>query len=232
MLDLIDLQERNPAMTAQPQQQPRRRQAAPGAPPPPPPSAFRAPGALRRANLVSLPEGYRASVEPPVTSDGFLGEDFVMDSQAFLCWLSDYYRDDIVTLRLILRMMGIQKPGGTVEATQSQLADMLKVRQSQISRSLKDTGSLGVTARIKPGLYQLHPRLSLRGGRVPVEPKPGTRAQGTLKVDQLSLLDAIEDNPDLPEVFKELRQLPKPSQKPPREDKARARARAERDETS
>lgn len=219
-------------MTAQPQPQPRRRPAAPGAPPPPPPSAFRAPGALRRTNVVNLPEGYRASVEPPVTSDGFLGEDFVMDSQAFLCWLSDYYRDDIVTLRLLLRMMGIQKPGGTVAATQSQLAELLKVKQSQISRSLKDTGNLGVTAKIKAGLYQLHPRLSLRGGRVPVEPQPGMRAQGSLKVDQLSLLDAIEDNPNLSEVFKELRQLPQPSQKPLREDKVRAQTRAKEDGTS
>lgn len=227
-----DLEERTLAMTAQPQQQPRRRPVAPGAPPPPPPSAFRAPGALRRTNVVNLPDGYRASVEPPVTSDGFLGEDFVMDSQEFLCWLSDYYRDDIVTLRVIIRMMGIQKPGGTVEATQSKLAELLKVKQSQISRSLKDTGNLGVTAKIKAGLYQLHPRLSLRGGRVPVEPKPGMRAQGTLKVDQLSLLDAIEDNPELPEAFKELRQLPKPSEKPLREDKVRAQARAEEDGTS
>lgn len=227
-----DLEERTLAMTAQPQQQPRRRPAAPGAPPPPPPSAFRAPGALRRTNVVNLPDGYRASVEPPVNSDGFLGEDFVMDSQEFLCWLSDYYRDDIVTLRLIIRMMGIQKPGGTVEATQSKLAGLLKVKQSQISRSLKDTGSLGVTAKVKAGLYQLHPRLSLKGGRVPVEPKPGMRAQGTLKVDQLSLLDAIEDNPDLPEVFRELQQLPKPAEKPLREDKARAQARAEEDGTS
>ncbi|WP_285441200.1 MULTISPECIES: hypothetical protein [unclassified Streptomyces] len=40
-------------------------------------------------------------------------------------------------------------------------------------------------------------------------------------MDQLSLLDAIEDNPKLPEVFKELRQLPKPSEKPLREDKVR-----------
>ncbi|WP_328904670.1 hypothetical protein OHR86_34040 (plasmid) [Streptomyces sp. NBC_00441] len=213
-------------MTAQPQQQPRRRPASSGAPPPPPPSAFRVPGALRRTNLVSLPDGYRASVEPPVTSDGFLGEAFVMDSQEFLCWLSDYYRDDIVTLRLIIRMMGMQKPGGTVEATQSRLAELLKVKQSQISRSLKDTGSLGVTAKVKAGLYQLHPRLSLRGGRVPMEPRPGTRAQGTLKVDQLSLLDAIEDNPDLPGAFKELRQLPDPEEKPLREDKTRAQARA------
>ncbi|MFJ7630840.1 hypothetical protein ACIQZN_30605 [Streptomyces sp. NPDC097595] len=149
-----------------------------------------------------------------------------MDSQEFLCWLSDYYRDDIVTLRLIIRMMGMQRPGGTVEATQSRLAELLKVKQSQISRSLKDTGSLGVTAKVKAGLYQLHPRLSLRGGRVPVEPRPGMRAQGTLKVDQLSLLDAIEDNPDLPGAFKELRQLPDPEKKPLREDKTRAQARA------
>ncbi|WP_329030990.1 hypothetical protein [Streptomyces sp. NBC_01423] len=219
-------------MTAQPQQQPRRRPPSSGAPPPPPPSAFRAPGALRRANLVSLPDGYRASVEPPVTSDGFLGEAFVMDSQEFLCWLSDYYRDDIVTLRLIIRMMGMQKPGGTVEATQSRLAELLKVKQSQISRSLKDTGSLGVTVKVKAGLYQLHPRLSLRGGRVPVEPRAGMRAQGTLKVDQLSLLDAIEDDPDLPEAFKQLRQLPDPEEKPLREDKARDQARAKKDGTS
>ncbi|MCX4852066.1 hypothetical protein [Streptomyces sp. NBC_00893] len=58
------------------------------------------------------------------------------------------------------------------------------------------------------------------------------RAQGTLKVEQLSLLDAIEDNPHLPEAFKELRELPRPAEKPLREDKARAQARATKDGTS
>lgn len=214
-------------MTAQPERQPHRRPASPGSPPPPV-SAFRLPGALRRANVVNLPDGYRATVEPPVNSDGFLDGDFVMDSQAFLCWLSDYYRDDIVSLRLIVRMMGIQKPGGLVYATQSQLATLLGVRQSQISRSLKESGRIGVTARIKAGLYQLHPRLSLKGGKVPVESKPGLRAQGTLRVDQLSLLDAIEDNPELPEAFRCLHRLPDPAKKPPREDKVRAQARTGR----
>lgn len=213
-------------MTAQPQQQPRQRPAPANAPPPPPPSAFRMPGALRQANVVNLPDGYRASVEPPVTSDGFLDEDFVMDSQAFLCWLADYYRDDLVSLRLIVRLMGMQKPGGIVEATQTKLAELLKVKQSQISRSLKEAGQIGVVVKLKAGTYQLHPRLTLRGGRVPIEPKPGLRAAGTMKVDQLSLLDAIEENEDLPDAFRALRRLPDPEKKPPREDKARARARA------
>ncbi|WP_331718891.1 hypothetical protein OG851_43465 (plasmid) [Streptomyces sp. NBC_00161] len=182
--------------------------------------------------MVNLPDGYRATVEPPVNSDGFLDGDFVMDSQTFLVWLSDYYRDDIVSLRLIIRMMGIQKPGGQVHATQIQLAELLKVKQSQISRSLKEAGRIGVTAKIKAGIYQLHPRLSLKGGKVPVEPKPGMRAQGALKVDQLSLLDAIEENRDLPEVFREMRGLPDPAKKPAREDKARAQAREKKDGTS
>ncbi|TSB32087.1 hypothetical protein OG422_31400 (plasmid) [Streptomyces sp. NBC_01525] len=181
---------------------------------------------MRQANVVNLPEGYRASVEPPVTSDGFLDEAFVMDSQTFLCWLADYYRDDLVSLRLIVRMMGMQKPGGIVVATQVRLAGLLKVKQSQISRSLKEAGQIGVVVKVKGGVYQLHPRLTLKGGRVPVKSKPGLRAQGTMKVDQLSLLDAIEDNEDLPEAFRHLRNLPDPEKKPPREDKARARARA------
>ncbi|MCZ0983722.1 hypothetical protein O1L60_43925 [Streptomyces diastatochromogenes] len=164
-------------------------------------------------------------MEPPVTSDGFLDEDFVMDSQAFLCWLADYYHDDLVTLRLIVRMMGMQKPGGVVEATQTKLAELLKVKQSQISRSLKETGQIGVVVKVR-GAYQLHPRLTLKGGRVPIEPKPGLRIQGSMKVDQLSLLDSIADNEDLPEAFRELWKLPDPEKKPLREDKARARARA------
>ncbi|MFJ4903730.1 hypothetical protein [Streptomyces sp. NPDC088727] len=212
-------------MTAQPQQQPRRRPAA-NAAPSPPPSAFRMPGALRQANVVNLPNGYRASVEPPVTSGGFLDEDFVMDSQAFLCWLADYYRDDLVSLRLFVRLMGMQKPGGTVAATQTQLAELLKVKQSQISRSLREAGQIGLVVKVKAGTYQLHPRLTLKGGRVPIEPKPGLRVAGTMKVDQLSLLDAIQDNESLPDAFRELRKLPDPEKKPPREDKARARARA------
>jgi hypothetical protein len=209
-------------MTAQPQEQPRRRSAPSGAPPAPP-SAFRRPGALKaRPNSVELPAGYRASVEPPVNSDGFLGGDFVMDSQAFLCWLSDYYKDDHVSLRLIVRMMGMQKPGGQVHATQTELANLLGVKQPQISRSLKEAGRIGVTAKVKAGVYQLHPTLSLRGGKIPVEPKPGTRAQGTLRVDQLSLVDFIEKNEDLPDIFRHLRELPDPVTKPLREDKARA----------
>ncbi|MCX4967076.1 hypothetical protein OHA98_20155 [Streptomyces sp. NBC_00654] len=51
-------------------------------------------------------------------------------------------------------------------------------------------------------------------------------------MDQLSLLDAIEDKPHLPEAFKELRELPRPAEKPLREDKARAQARATKDGTS
>ncbi|MGW0801348.1 hypothetical protein [Streptomyces sp. NPDC002692] len=172
-----------------------------------------------------MPAGYRATVEPPVNSDGFLGGDFVMDSQAFLCWLSDYYKDDHVSLRLIVRMMGMQKPGGEVHATQTELAGLLGVRQSQISRSLKEAGRIGVTAKVKAGVYQLHPTLSLRGGRVPVEPKPGTRARGTLRVDQLSLVDFIAKNEQLPDVFRDLRELPDPVTKPPREDKQRAHER-------
>lgn len=213
-------------MTAQPQEQPRRRPAPTGAPPPPPPSAFRRPGgASPRLNTVEMPTGYRATVEPPVHSDGFLGGDFVMDSQAFLCWLADYYKDDHVSLRLIVRMMGMQKPGGEVHATQIELASLLGVRQSQISRSLKEAGRIGVTAKVKAGVYQLHPTLSLRGGRVPVEPKPGTRARGTLRVDQLSLVDFIAKNEQLPDVFRDLRELPDPVTKPPREDKQRAHER-------
>ena len=98
--------------------------------------------------------------------------------------------------------------------------------QELISRSLKEAGQIGVVVKLKAGSYQLHPRLTLRGGRVPIEPKPGVRVAGTMKVDQLSLLDAIEDNEDLPDAFRELRKLPDPEKKPPREDKARARARA------
>ena len=104
---------------------------------------------------------------------------------------------------------------------------MWRSRPSLFALPIARAASDIVAARIKAGLYQLHPRLSLRGGKVPVEPKPGMRAQGALKVDQLSLLDAIEDNPELPEAFRKLRKLPDPKKKPPREDKVRARARAE-----
>ncbi|WP_424217798.1 hypothetical protein ACN20G_37200 (plasmid) [Streptomyces sp. BI20] len=149
-----------------------------------------------------------------------------MDSQAFLIWLSDYYRNDITSLRLILRLMGMQQPGGLVHATQARLAVDLGVQQSQISRCLAGTTELGVTAKVKRGCYQLHPILSLRGGRVPIEPRPGTRARGHLQVDQLSILDAIEDNEHLPDAFRALASLPDPKQKPLREDKLRARARA------
>ncbi|MFR0367482.1 hypothetical protein [Streptomyces sp. MCC20] len=161
-------------------------------------------------------------MEPPLNSDGFLDADFVMDSQAFLRWLPDYYKDDLVSLRLIVRMMGMQKPGGQVHATQIELANLLGVKQSQISRSLKEAGRIGLTAKVKAGVYQLHPTLSLRGGKIPVEPKPGTRARGTLQVDQLSLMDFIANNEELPDAFRYLRNLPDPATKPPREDKQRA----------
>lgn len=249
-------------MTAQPQEQPRRQRAAPipgKRPAPAPVSPFRQPGALKTTpQSVELPPGWRASLEPPVNSEGFLGETFTMDSQKFLVWLSDYFADDVVTLRLTVRMMGMASPGGQIRVTQQKLAELLtegarrtaaqeaskgadegvpggtgrKILQSQVNRSLKLLSKLGIIVKVKAGLYQFQPRLSLRGGSVPVEPKPGTRAYGKLKVDQLSLLDVIEADEALPEEFKYLRQLPDPANKPLREDKARQKAREERKGTS
>lgn len=253
-------------MSAQPQEQPRRQRAAPApgkGPASAPVSPFRQPGALSTTpQSVELPPGYRATLDPPVKSDGFLGDSFTLDSQEFLVWLSDYFADDMVTMRLTIRLMGMASPGGEVEVTQQKLAELLtkgaktrkrrrsahrpgeaaeqpareddgrRVLQSQVSRSLKLLSELGVIVKLKPGLYQIHPRLSLRGGSVPIKAKPGTRTRGSMKVDQLSLLDHLEADEQLPKVFRYLRKLPDPANKPLREDKARQQAREERKGTS
>lgn len=183
-------------MSAQPQEQPRRQRAAPApgkGPASAPVSPFRQPGALNTTpQSVELPPGYRATLDPPVKSDGFLGDSFTLDSQEFLVWLSDYFADDMVTMRLTIRLMGMASPGGEVEVTQQKLAELLtkgaktrrrrrsarrpgeaaeqpsgeddgrRVLQSQVSRSLKLLSELGVIVKLKPGLYQIHPRLSPR----------------------------------------------------------------------
>ncbi|MFD3612145.1 hypothetical protein ACFWXA_29530 [Streptomyces atroolivaceus] len=49
-----------------------------------------------------------------------------------------------------------------------------------------------------------------------------------MKVDQLSLLDHLEADEQQPKVFRYLRKLPDPANKPLREDKARQQACEER----
>jgi hypothetical protein len=193
-------------MPAQPQEQRRSPHGTPAARPAP--SPYRNAGALRPATsqvLIDLPTGSSVTVSPPVTSDGFIGGAFAMDSLAFLRWLPVYFHDDAVTLRVILYMMGLAEPGGLVEVTQRGLADALTLDQSQVSKAVKKLSALGIVHMPKRGRYQLQPQATLRGGAAKVEHKPGTRTQGArTRVDQLDLLHWLRQDETVPPEFKHL----------------------------
>ncbi|MEU5240938.1 hypothetical protein ACH4UR_24860 [Streptomyces lydicus] len=140
-----------------------------------------------------------------------------MDSLAFLRWASGYFYDDNVSLCVLLFLMGSQEPGGLACVTQAEIAkgiseqmwaDLRKKRdQSQVSRSMTKLTALGLVHMPKRGQYQLQPAATLRGGSLtierPVRQRTGARTEKTrVKVDQLSILADLLDDPNVPEAFK------------------------------
>ncbi|MEW2498225.1 hypothetical protein AB0942_32515 [Streptomyces nodosus] len=213
-------------MRAQPQGDPRR---APGSSSPRAPS-INSPYANAlgpRKNLVELPVGHTAEVRPPVTAGDFIGKYFAQDSLEFLRWAARYFRDDNVTLCVLLYMMGSQEVGGAVELKQTEIAAELEMDPAQVSRAQTKLKRLGLAYSPKKGSIQLQPAVTLRGGyRLIEKPVRGSAAKRVkVQVEQLSLLNEIVLDSGVPEEFRDMAlpgaKLPKPR------SKARKRMRGE-----
>ncbi|WP_217139881.1 hypothetical protein [Streptomyces sp. AC627_RSS907] len=205
-------------MSAQPQGDPRR---APGSSSPRAPSA-NSPyaGALGpRKNLVELPVGHTAEVRPPVTAGDFIGKYFSQDSLEFLRWAAKYFRDDNVTLCVLLYMMGSQEVGGAVELKQAEIAAELEMDPAQVSRAQAKLKRLGLAYSPKRGSIQLQPAVTLRGGyRLIQKSVRGAAAKKVkVQVEQLSLLNELVLDTGVPEEFRNMAlpgaKLPEPSSK-------------------
>ncbi|MFJ8547211.1 hypothetical protein ACIRFH_35645 [Streptomyces sp. NPDC093586] len=203
-------------MTAQPQGDPRR---TPGSSLPRAPSAY-SPyvGALGpRKNVVELPVGHTAEVRPPVTAGDFIGKYFAQDSLEFLRWAARYFRDDNVTLCVLLYMMGSQEVGGAVELKQAEIAAELEMDPAQVSRAQTKLKRLGLAYSPKKGSIQLQPAVTLRGGyRLIQKPVRGAAAKRVkVQVEQLSLLNELVRDTGVPEEFRDMAlpgaKLPDPS---------------------
>jgi hypothetical protein len=206
-------------MPAQPHGDPRR---SPGSSPPRAPSTTSpyAAEALRpRKNLVELPSGHSAEVKPPVTAGDFIGKYFSQDSLEFLRWAARYFRDDNVTLCVLLFMMGSQEVGGGVVLKQTEVAEELDMAPAQVSRALTKLRRLGLAYSPKRGAIQLQPTVTLRGGYKLIDkPVPGSTARRIrVQVEQLSLLNDLVLDPGVPEEFRDMAlpgaTLPEPSPK-------------------
>ncbi|WP_237498133.1 MULTISPECIES: helix-turn-helix domain-containing protein [unclassified Streptomyces] len=213
-------------MSALPSEDPQRQRAPDreAAPKPkrnaPAPSSYRRPRGVPRkkpATVVKLPEGHRAILEKNPTSVGFLGGAFSMDSLEFLKWMAVYFHDDIACLRSLLYLMGSQEPGGTIRATQKEIAHALQLNRVHVNRAIGRLFALGLVHMVQRGLYQLNPQVVLRGGTIEVE-EPGrssTRKPATRRVDQLELIEELAEDPAVPEEFTQL-MLPNRAPKKPR----------------
>ncbi|MFF4276229.1 hypothetical protein [Streptomyces sp. NPDC001536] len=193
-------------MSAQPQGDPRR---SPGSSPPRRAPSSRSPyaGALGpRKNLYELPPGHSAHVQPPVTAGDFIGKYFAQDSLEFLRWAARYFRDDNVTLCVLLYLMGSQEVGGHVELKQTEIAEALEMDPAQVSRAQSKLKRLGLAYSPKKGTIQLQPAATLRGGfKIVDKPVRGSaKKQVKVQVEQLSLLNELLGDDNVPEAFKNM----------------------------
>jgi hypothetical protein len=129
-----------------------------------------------------------------------------MDSLEFLKWMAVFFHDDIAALRVVLYLMGSQEPGGTIRATQVQIAQGLQLNRVHVNRAMGRVYALGLVRMVDRGLYQLNPQASLRGGTIEVEEpgRPSHRKPATRKVDQLELIADLDEDPSVPTEFKQL----------------------------
>ncbi|MFC8175767.1 hypothetical protein [Streptomyces sp. NPDC057325] len=208
--------------------------SAPGDPRRSPRTAPRAPsanspfavGALRpRANTVELPPGHRAEITQERVSAQFLGKYFAQDSLDFLMWLAQYYWNDLTGLRVVLYLMGSQEVGGIVKRTQRKIATDLKLSDEAVSRAMTKARKMGLVHTVSRGRHQLQPTVTLRGGYVTVDtPVRGAAAKRTtVRIEQLSLLNELLLDDQVPEAFREMAMpdatLPPPSPRPSKEPK-------------
>ncbi|MER7497108.1 hypothetical protein ABT033_31485 [Streptomyces pharetrae] len=155
---------------------------------------------------MELPQGHSAYVAPPVTAGEFIGKYFAQDSLEFLQWAARYFRHDNVTLCVLLYMMGSQEVGGYVELKQVEIAEALEMDPAQVSRAQTKLKRLGLAYSPKKGTIQLQPAATLRGGfRVIEKPVRGAaKKQVRVQVEQLSLLNELVVDQDVPEEFKSM----------------------------
>ncbi|WNZ14876.1 helix-turn-helix domain-containing protein [Streptomyces sp. 11x1] len=137
---------------------------------------------------------------------GFIGGGFSMDSLEFLKWMAVYFHDDIAALRVLLFLMGTQEPGGTIRATQREIASGLQLNRVHVNRAMGRVYALGLVHMVDRGVYQLNPQASLRGGTIEVEEagRPAHRKPATRRVDQLELIADLDEDPTIPTEFKQL----------------------------
>ncbi|MFB7763515.1 hypothetical protein [Streptomyces xiamenensis] len=175
----------------------------------PAPSPYRQAGALdAKPSSVELPDGYKATIEAEPGSYSFLGGQFAMDSLEFLLWMARYFTNDLVGLRVCLHLMGSQQPGGTITATQQEIADALGIARTHANAAIGRLVGVGVVHMPRRGHYQLNPAATLRGGKMEVELASTTgakkRRKSRVSVDQLDILEALASDPSVPEQFKNL----------------------------
>ncbi|MFY1675576.1 MULTISPECIES: hypothetical protein [unclassified Streptomyces] len=122
-------------------------------------------------------------------------------------------------LCVLLYLMGSQEVGGHVELRQVDIAEALEMDPSQVSRAQAKLKRLGLAYSPKKGSIQLQPAATLRGGLKTVD-KPvrgAAKRQVKVHVDQLSLLNELVVDQDVPEEFRKMAlpgaQLPDPGKK-------------------
>ncbi|MGA5127628.1 hypothetical protein ACPCAG_30550 [Streptomyces pseudogriseolus] len=145
-------------------------------------------------------------MQAPVTAGEFIGKYFAQDSLEFLRWAARYFRDDNVTLCVLLYLMGSQEVGGHVELKQVDIAEALEMDPAQVSRAHTKLKRLGLAYSPKKGSVQLQPAATLRGGLKAVD-KPvrgAAKRQIKVHVDQLSLLNDLVVDQDVPEEFRRM----------------------------
>ena len=129
------------------------------------------------------------------------------------------YHDDLAGLRVILHLIGSQDPGGIIETTHEQVAVALSLSRTHVTRCFGKAMDLGLVLMKQRGIYELQPSAFLRGGNL-VDPH-APRSRGA-KVDQLSILSRIRNDPKVPEAFRQLTFVDATLPEPP---KPRARQR-------
>jgi hypothetical protein len=141
-----------------------------------------------------------------VTAGDFIGKYFAQDSLEFLRWAARYFRDDNVTLCVLLYLMGSQEVGGHVELKQTEIAEALEMDPAQVSRAQTKLKRLGLAYSPKKGTVQLQPAATLRGGfKIIDQPVRGAvKRKVRVQVEQLSLLNELVSDDDVPEEFKKM----------------------------
>ncbi|GAA3981223.1 hypothetical protein GCM10022384_33030 [Streptomyces marokkonensis] len=135
-----------------------------------------------------------------------MGKYFAQDGLEFLRWAARYFRVDNVTLCVLLHLMGSQEIGGHVELKQVDIAEALEMDPARVSRAQTKLKRLGLAHSPKKGSINVVDK-PVRGA---------ARRQVKVHVDQLSLLNELVVDQDVPEEFRTMAlpgaRLPEPAQ--------------------